>query len=216
MLNAEQQKLVTNNLKLARFVMKKRNVPKNLQADAYQTAVIGLIKAASTFDENQGKFSTYAYRNIEWELMNFIHKEYSSKYCCLDVDVRKGNYDKLGRSRIGLQFKTSGQEEDCEDRWLPYEAFGSAEHVLLDSECSEELRKVLVEAIQEVGAGDSIKTKRFVELADNLLSSEPKTLTELGKQWGVSKQRVAQLWNQLKRAVASSAPELADYLKNLD
>lgn len=67
----EQLELVTENLRLVRYVISKDYPSYIKDADIQQVGYLGLCKAATTW-EKKGKFATYArkhiYNEIKWEL----------------------------------------------------------------------------------------------------------------------------------------------------
>lgn len=213
MLSEEEQKLVEGNLSLAYHAAQHSRIPLDLLEDAKQVALEALAKSATSFDSSKGKFSTYAYKNMKWSLANFKHKQYMHNYCCLDVDVRRGRYAELGGSRIPLQI-TASKDDGGVDRHLPYETFQDGFCTMLQKECGEEMFSLLTPLIQKLAEGDSVKYKRYVQIIESKMGVNPKSFSNLGAEWGVSKQRVSQMWVSLKRAIINNAPELKNYLFN--
>lgn len=79
--------LILDNINLIYYVLKKMNLYKKAD-EYYDIGMIGLIKAADTFDESKGyTFSTYSSRCIRSELLGYIRRENSNK--------RKSNYNTI-------------------------------------------------------------------------------------------------------------------------
>lgn len=77
--------LILDNVNLIYYVLKKMNLYKNAD-DYYDICMIGLIKAADTFNESKGyTFSTYGISCIRSELLGYLRRQNSSK--------RKANYN---------------------------------------------------------------------------------------------------------------------------
>lgn len=79
--------LILDNINLIYYVLKKMNLYKKAD-EYYDIGMIGLIKAADTFDSSKGyTFSTYGSRCIRSELLGYIRRENSNK--------RKSNYNTI-------------------------------------------------------------------------------------------------------------------------
>lgn len=77
--------LILDNVNLIYYVLKKMNLYKNAD-EYYDIGMIGLIKAADTFNESKGyTFSTYGISCIRSELLGYLRRQNSSK--------RKANYN---------------------------------------------------------------------------------------------------------------------------
>ncbi len=73
-----KDKLIEHNLRLVAHIIKKYYSITTEQEDLISVGTIGLIKAVNTFDYEKGKFSTYASRCIENEILTlrlYIHKK---------------------------------------------------------------------------------------------------------------------------------------------
>lgn len=74
----EQKELVLKNLKFVHYLVNKLDQHSYNYEDLVSVGTIGLIKAASTFDESKNiKFSTYAARCINNEIFMYFRKENS-------------------------------------------------------------------------------------------------------------------------------------------
>ncbi len=75
-MNELQEKLVTDNLGLVRYIARAINATNVDYEDVISEGTIGLIKASTTFDESKHvKFSTYATSCIRNEILIFLRKE---------------------------------------------------------------------------------------------------------------------------------------------
>ena len=90
--------LILDNVSLIYYVLKKMNLYKNAD-EYYDIGMIGLIKAADTFNESKGyTFSTYGISCIRSELLGYIRRQNSNK--------RKANYN-----TISLEMKISSRNK---------------------------------------------------------------------------------------------------------
>ena len=72
-----KDELILDNLRLVYFVIKKMGLQK-YDNDLYDVGLIGLVKAANTFDDGKGfKFNTYAIQCIRNEISMYIRKMYT-------------------------------------------------------------------------------------------------------------------------------------------
>lgn len=86
-LNPKQQEMVLKNLGLAHHVVKQLGVRQKDFDEMVSVGTMGLIKAALTFDETKGKFSSYAGMCIRNEiLMCFRANQTHAKYFTASID----------------------------------------------------------------------------------------------------------------------------------
>ena len=72
-LNAEQAKMVEENMNLVPFVLKRMNIPLEYYDDAVSEGNLGLMQAVYFFNQNLGyRFSTFAYKVIQNHLSNYF------------------------------------------------------------------------------------------------------------------------------------------------
>lgn len=72
-LNAEQAKMVEENMNLVPFVLKRMNIPLEYYDDAVSEGNLGLMQAVHCFNQNLGyRFSTFAYKVIQNHLSNYF------------------------------------------------------------------------------------------------------------------------------------------------
>lgn len=95
-MNANQQRLVTENMKLVHFVIAK-NYPKYIyDTDIVSVGYLGLCRAVTTWDESKSKFSTYAVKCIRNEIRGEF-KSRSRNYVPLSLDsnIKNDSDDEL-------------------------------------------------------------------------------------------------------------------------
>ena len=84
----DKTKLVEENLKLVYFVINKNYPTFKKDEDVIQAGMVGLCKAAKSFDESKSKFSTYASRCILVEIAKeFCSRQDHSNLLSLDFPV---------------------------------------------------------------------------------------------------------------------------------
>ena len=71
-MNDEQEKLVTDNMALVHFLINRYYPTFNGNEDVVQTGMVGLCKAAKTWDSSKSTFPTYAGRCILNEIKNYF------------------------------------------------------------------------------------------------------------------------------------------------
>lgn len=78
-LNEDKKKIVQENINLVKKVASKiyyRLPDLGIDFDdLFQVGVIGLIKALDNYNEDKGKFSTYAYIRIRGEILDFLRQQ---------------------------------------------------------------------------------------------------------------------------------------------
>lgn len=73
-MNDEQQKLVTDNMTLVHFLINRYYPTFNGNEDVVQTGMVGLCKAAKSWDSSKSTFPTYASNCILNEIKNYFRK----------------------------------------------------------------------------------------------------------------------------------------------
>lgn len=88
-----KENLILDNINLIYYVLKQLNLYEKCD-DYFDVGMIGLVKAANTYDENSGyAFSTYAYTVIMHEIHYYIRKENCAKRQHSDISLSKVVYD---------------------------------------------------------------------------------------------------------------------------
>ena len=173
-----KQKLVRHNLAFVVAIARKQRRGGVRLEDLIQEGNVGLMKAAEKFDPHAGtRFSTYAV----WWIRAYV-----------------GKYLKEARSSVRPQSGTVAQADFSLDGTL--DAEGDVTHLeriedegpgpednFIHSEGDGEVREALVKVRKRIGElGWDI-------LHNRLQQDSPKTLEEIGKRWGVSRERVRQV-----------------------
>jgi RNA polymerase primary sigma factor len=173
-----KQKLVRHNLSFVVAIARMQRRGTVRLDDLIQEGNVGLMRAAEKFDPHAGtRFSTYAV----WWIRAYI-----------------GKYLKEARSTVRPQSGTIAQPD-----------------LSLDSAIGEESDETHLDRIEDEGPGpedDYLQTegdravrgalgkirKRIGELGwdivhNRLQNDQPRTLEEIGKRWGVSRERIRQV-----------------------
>ena len=200
--------------------------------DLVQEGNIGLLKAVDHFDPTRGvRFATYAMYWVRAEIRDYVVRHYRV--------VRIGR-SKAERRALWLYRKTredrpehlaamSGLSTERAAELLPLllsadvslspppdggpslleriaDVDGSAEARLSDIEERKRLEAALANILGELSARDQDIVRR------RLLTDEPATLQQIGLTWGISKERVRQLEETVKKRVRqkleAQVPEL--------
>ncbi len=157
--------------------------------DLDQEAMVGLLVAAGAFDPARGRFSSFAVAVIDRRLVTFVRREQSWK--------------RLAPARLE---EPAGRGEDGEPRSLLDEVVSPLPSP--EEACSS---PALPAAVEGALAGLSGRPRRVAEdvLSERILADEPETLEAIGRRWGVSRQRVAQVEFWLARRLAPLFGEAA-------
>ena len=184
-LNQEQKKLVEANLKFVRkqanFFVKYRKLPWNISEELYHEGVLGMCRAAISFDPSKGvKFITYA---CHW----------------INLYIRRG----ISKSKM-IRIPNSSQEKDFTKVKDSDEFFSE----LILEECLEKnteakkMRSLIRERLSEIG----IK-KRDIDWYFQLID-EDLNQVEVANKSGVSKNTVKYAMYQIQDLIAEWVPEL--------
>jgi RNA polymerase primary sigma factor len=171
--------LALSNLALVVSVAKKYTDRGGRTDDLVQEGNIGLLKAIDHYDPRKGtRFATYAVWWIRAYIQRFLQENRSQ--------VRGGEAHRAGMTDLSLDITV---DEDGEvshlDRLVDEKANPEADY--LTSENARNVRVALQRVKKRIGdLGWDI-------LQERLTQDTPRTLEEIGKRWGVSRERVRQV-----------------------
>lgn len=100
----KEKRLVEDNMKLVYFVLHKYYPAYAYDEDIAQIGMLGLCKAASTFVETKGLFSTYAFRVVKNEIgMEFRRRRNLPQTISLNYEIEgpDGNHSEMVNSIVG-------------------------------------------------------------------------------------------------------------------
>jgi DNA-directed RNA polymerase specialized sigma24 family protein len=108
-LDAERQRLVSQNVGIAFAVLKRLNVHGAGFEEAKAEAMLALCEAASTYDEARGAFSTWAWQKVTWRLKTWMQRVNSAPVAHIDegfdvADTSEPVDERLHRLKSGRRF----------------------------------------------------------------------------------------------------------------
>jgi RNA polymerase primary sigma factor len=173
-----RQKLVRHNLAFVVAIARKQRRGTVRLDDLIQEGNVGLMRAVEKFDPHAGtRFSTYAV----WWIRAYV-----------------GKYLKEARSTVRPQSGTVAQPDLSLDSAIDED--GDATHLdrIEDDGPGPEDNYLMSEGDREVRDALGKVRKRIGELGwdivhNRLEQDQPRTLEEIGKRWGVSRERVRQV-----------------------
>jgi RNA polymerase primary sigma factor len=175
---AARQKLVRHNLAFVVAISRKQRRGTVRLDDLIQEGNVGLMRAVEKFDPHAGtRFSTYAV----WWIRAYV-----------------GKYLKEARSTVRPQSGTVAQPDFSLDSYIDEDGDVSHLERIEDDGPGPEDRFLSSEGDTEVRDALGKVRKRIGELGwdiihNRLQQDNPKTLEEIGKRWGVSRERVRQV-----------------------
>lgn len=164
----ERNKLVEDNMKLVYGIVNRRYPSFAFDDDLIQVGMLGLIRAADTWDESRAKFSTWAYRCILDDIKLELKRRIESTSLSLDYnDTEESNTTMLdhivGDTDVDLSpLMTYGVDlSDREMEVLGYVINGGKVTDLANEQ------GVSPQAISQVYRRAAYKVKKAIEEADN-------------------------------------------------
>ena len=237
-------KLVTSNLRLVVMLARRyQKAFKNI-LDLVQEGNIGLLEAVKKFDPYRGvRFPSYAVYWIRAYIIRYVMNNWrvvklgttqAQRKLFFNLQKEKEKLEREGYAPdpaliadrlsvkpsevVEMQQRLSGRDvsvdapvgDDGDASMLDFLPGGAAEP---EAEFGEgELRSMVQERIREFGETLADKEKQiFVE---RMIAEEPKTLAELGEVFGVSRERIRQIEERIKRRLRAylveHIPDIAD------
>ena len=238
-LNAKK-KLIQANLRLAANIAKKYTGQGVLYMDLIQEGALGLIKAAEKFDYKKGfKFSTYA----TWWIRQTVVRAIANHSKLIRIPVHMSDKIRLVRKAVFEYTYYNGKEPDnktlAKILKMPEKQLElvmnavNLEPVSLDTPAAENLcimdyiadeSSVSPEADSQLNSlrenlvkligGLSAKEQKIITERFGINGDKPKTLEQLGRDMGFSKERIRQLECSALRKLRENkkARHLKDYI----
>ena len=222
-------KLVTSNLRLVVMIAREYQRAFRNLLDLIQEGNIGLMEAVKNFDPYRGiRFPSYAvwwiraymirYIVNNWRMVKIgttqaqrklffnLQKEKEKleaegftsgpKLLAQRLDVKEGEVvemeQRLANRDLSIDIPVGEDGEStllhflADNKETPEESFAAAEY-----------RQVLGDKIEQFAGG--LKDKELVIFRERLLNEEPLTLREIGERYGISRERVRQIEERLKK-----------------
>jgi len=192
-----QEKLVTHNLSLVISVARKFMGRGVRLEDLVQEGNYGLLKAIEHFDPEKGnRFSTYAV----WWIRAYVTRSLKDGPSAVRRTMPNGG---LPPRDISLEETLDAEGESTHLDRLPDEG-PTPDQQLMREEERAQVRDALTKVRKRIGElGWDI-------LSDRLTQDEPRTLEELGKEWGLSRERVRQVEKSTRTFLSRYLAEFKD------
>ncbi|MBM4270204.1 MAG: sigma-70 family RNA polymerase sigma factor [Deltaproteobacteria bacterium] len=237
-------RLVTSNLRLVVMIARQyQKAFKNL-LDLVQEGNIGLLEAVKNFDPYRGvRFPSYAVWWIRAYIIRYVMNNWrmvklgttqAQRKLFFNLQREKDRLEREGFSPdpaliaerlsvkpsevVEMEQRLSGRDVSVD---APVGDEGDASMLDFLTDRSEEpedqvgeseLRGLVQDRIREFG--ETLDEKERVIFEERMVADEPKTLQELGDRYGVSRERIRQLEERIKRRLRSflleSVPDIAD------
>jgi len=238
------QALVNSNLRLVISVAKKYMNRGMSMQDLIQEGNVGLMKAVEKFDYRKGfKFSTYA----TWWIRQAITRAIADQARTVRLPVHLVEaIARMERSRRNLMMELQREPtpgELARELGLPEEkVLDMIKHkghaISLETPVGDEsestlgdfvpdetqespvdaaARQLLSEQIDQALSSLNARERRVIELRFGLQGEQPRTLEEIGREFGVTRERIRQLEGMALRKLRhpSRAKALKDYANGL-
>lgn len=184
--NEAKNILITRNLRLVAYVVKKYSTVQVDQDDLISIGTIGLIKGIERYNNEKGtKLSTYVSRCIENEILMYLR---SSKKIKNETSIN---------NVIG---------QDKEGNELSY--INILEYEQMDIEDKIDLKEKIKLLYKKIGECLKDREKQIIELRFGLNGQKCKTQNEIGKIMGISRSYVSRIetkaLNKLKKELSKN------------
>lgn len=185
MLNDEQRKFVEENYNMVYSCMFKMGFTEDQVEEYHGAAAIGLCRAAMTYDPAKSKFSTYAYRCIR----NAIF-----------VEMRRGVSIDKKQKTLRLDDKAISSN----DKYTLQETLPAIDQDLIRVEEDRFKDSSIYKAYNKVIQKYDPKRQDMINL-----HIAGMTFEQIAKRYGVSRQRVGQVWIKFRKKIEEEMSKLA-------
>jgi len=198
-------KLVTSNLRLVVMIAREYEKAFRNLLDLIQEGNIGLMESLKNFDPYRGvRFPSYAVWWIRAYMIRYLMNNWrmvegftpGPKLIAERLDVKEAEVVEMDQRLSSRDLSTDVPIGDGEDVTLL--------HILSDDSMTPEeklaedqYRGLLKDKMAEFGKG--LKDKELVVFRERLVAEEPVTLREIGEKYGISRERVRQIEERVKR-----------------
>ena len=210
--NFVKEQIILGNLKLILTVIKKINIPSNIDSDdLFQIGCIGLIKAIDNFDlDHEVRFSTYAVPMILGEIKRYLRdnnsvrisrsikdmafKALKTKEKLINKNGKEPTVEEIAKEMGVCEFEVSHALTSLKDTVSMFEPIyndGGDVIYLSDQLCNEENLYGLDEKIALKNALNKLKPKEKYILVERYLVG--KTQMELALEIGISQAQISRL-----------------------
>ena len=179
------EKLVTNNLGLVRYVAKQFSSSNVDFDDLVSEGTMGLIKAASSFDETKNvKFSTYSSQCIRNEILMYLRS------------TKKLNAEVYLNEPIG---------KDKDDNTITLKEILENDDKPIEEEIELKLR--IKKLYEKIKSSLQERERTILELRFGLNGAEPQTQHEIAKEMGISRSYVSRIETKAINKLAKEIKE---------
>lgn len=187
--------LVAQHHGLIHFVVdKKMRVPRELQADAFQEGMVGLIRGIQCFDPSKGAFASHAILWIRAEVQIWMERDIRQNRCA--PMKRNTRYRNTGKNAVDGEsrrvFSTHfGDEGGDQQSFSIMETVADSAPGPLENLDANFVRRRMRQALAKF----TLSERELAIMDDHIINDV--SLQVLSERFGVSKQRMSKIKEQL-------------------